>query len=135
GPGPLPERAAGLASIGDADRAVHGPYGGFSRSALSDTPARLGAQSPFATRPGEGGAGTRHVWDTPRGGTIYAGGDRGPFGGSGAYVYSGPRGAVVVGGGKGGSISGPGGGSISGGSAGHVVIGPNGNVNAGGSRG
>ena len=38
----------------------------------------------------KGGSGERHVWETPRGGTVVAGGDRGPFGGSGGFVYNGP---------------------------------------------
>jgi hypothetical protein len=66
---------------------------------------------------------------------VIAGGDRGPFGGSGGFIYNGPRGGVTIGGGKGGSITGPGGNTIAGGQTGHVTIGPNGNVHAGGSQG
>ncbi len=66
---------------------------------------------------------------------MIAGGDKGSHGGSGAYIYSGPHGAVTIGGGKGGAISGPGGNAIAGGKSGHVTIGPNGNVHAGGSKG
>jgi hypothetical protein len=112
--------------------AVNGPYGG--------TFGNRGAE----TRPGAGGSGERHVWQTPRGGTVIGGGGERSFtgpggntysGGGGHYAYTGPHGAVAVGGGKGGTITLPGGKSISGGEAGHVVIGPNGNVNAGGTRG
>ncbi len=74
------------------------------------------------------------MWDTPRGGKVIAGGDRGPFGGSGGYIYSGPHGAVSVGGGKAHQITGPGGTTIGGGQAGHVTIGPNGNIHAGGTQ-
>jgi hypothetical protein len=65
---------------------------------------------------------------------VIAGGDRGPFGGSGGYIYSGPHGAVSIGGGKAHEITGPGGTTIGGGQAGHVTIGPNGNIHAGGTQ-
>jgi hypothetical protein len=96
------------------------------------------------SRPGEGGAGERHVWQTPGGGTVIGGGGQRSFtgpggttynGGRGEYAYLGPHGGVAIGSGKGGSITGPGGNEISGGQSGHVVIGPNGNVHAGGSQG
>jgi hypothetical protein len=97
-----------------------------------------------AARPGAGGAGERHVWRTPGGGTIYGGGGRqswtGPggttfSGGGGRWAYTGPHGAVAIGGGQAHEITGPGGRSIAGGHTGDVVIGPNGNVHAGGARG
>ena len=76
---------------------VDGPFGGSY------------AGGP-ATRPGQGGAGERHVYQTPGGATIAAGG-------------------------KERSYTGPGGNTVSGGRAGDVVIGPNGNVHAGGVKG
>lgn len=118
---------------------VHGPYGGNVGHNLGGGAASHANVRPTlpgaANRPGAGGAGERHVWDTPRGGTVVAGGNRGPAGGSGAYIYQGPHGAVTIGGGKGGSITGPGGATIGGGKAGHVTIGPNGNIHAGGTQG
>ncbi len=100
--------------------AVHGAFGS---SPLGDT------------RNLAGGAGERNVYDTPRGGTLVTGGERGPFGGSGGFAYSGPHGAVTVGGGRGGSYTGRGGNTVSGGAAGHITMGPEGNVHAGGTRG
>jgi hypothetical protein len=109
---------------------VHGPYGGGEFSGGS--------------RPGQGGSGERHVWNTPNGGTVVGGGGAHSFtgpggttysGGGGHYAYVGPHGAVDFGGGKGGSITGPGGNSISGGQHGNVLIGPNGNVHGSGTRG
>lgn len=124
-------RSAALPSRPAAGSPIHGPYGG---GVGGNRPLSAGTR-PGATRPGQGGAGERHVWETPRGGTVVAGGNRGPIGGRGAYAYSGPHGAVAIGGGRGGSITGPGGREFAGGSSGHVVMGPNGNVNAGRSRG
>lgn len=111
---------------GFSPSSVHGPYGGTV--AADAGPGGL-------ARPGATGAGERQVYDTPRGGTLVAGGERGTFGGSGGYVYDGPHGAVSIGGARGGSFTGPGGNTIAGGQAGHVTIGPNGNVHAGGTEG
>jgi hypothetical protein len=71
--------------------------------------------------------GGRNSYTGPRGNSF--------DGGSGAYVYKGPHGAVSIGGGRGGSITGPNGNQISGGKGGHAVIGPNGNIHASGSKG
>jgi hypothetical protein len=115
--------------------AVHGPYGGTFAS---------GRSSATVSRPGAGGAGERHVWQTPGGGTIYGGGSNRSFtgpgggtasGGRGAWAYTGPHGAVAIHGGKGGEITGPGGREIAGGKSGTAVIGPNGNIHATGSKG
>jgi hypothetical protein len=100
-------------------------------------------QQPQNVRPGAGGAGERHAWEGPRGGTVIGGGGQKSFtgpggntfsGGSGHYIYDGPHGAVSIGGGKGGSINTAGGKTIAGGQTGHVTIGPNGNIHAGGSQ-
>jgi hypothetical protein len=115
---------------------VHGPYGGGELGG--------GNRPGGATRPGEGGSGERHVWNTPNGGTVIGGGGHNSFtgpggntysGGGGHYAYKGPNGGVVMGGGKGGSITGEGGNGIAGGEHGHVVIGPNGNVHGSGGKG
>jgi hypothetical protein len=117
-------------SGGNQFSSVHGPYGGGAYSGGS--------------RPGAGGSGERHVWNTPNGGTVVGGGGRNSFtgpggntysGGGGHYAYRGPNGTTAFGGGRGGSITGAGGNSISGGEHGHVVIGPNGNVHGSGGRG
>ena len=103
---------------------VHGPFGGGFPS-----------RPQSSTRPGAGGAGERHVWQTPGGGTFYRGGNSrsisGPggwsaSGGRNPWAYSGPRGGVVIHGGKAGEITGPGGREIAGGKSGTAVIRPNG---------
>src|SRR5689334_17236799 len=48
-----------------AGSAVHGPYGGTFEA---------GRSAAAVSRPGGGGAGERHAWQTPGGGTIYGGG-------------------------------------------------------------
>jgi hypothetical protein len=131
-PAPAARPAFQSSAVGSA---VHGPYGGTFEA---------GRSAAAVSRPGEGGAGERHVWQTPGGGTIYGGGGNrsftGPGGGAAsggrtAWAYTGPHGAVAIHGGKAGEITGPGGREIAGGKSGTAVIGPNGNVHATGSKG
>src|SRR5690606_2398089 len=87
-----------------ASSSIHGPFAGN----LSERRTQFDGARNFS-RPGAGGAGTRHVWETPRGGNIYAGGGHRSFTGSGGgtfagqggrYAYTGPHGAVAIGGGQ-----------------------------------